>query len=151
MSLGTYNRSLPWRQMFQTTSRHSAASQWRHDERGDVSNHQRLDCLLNHLFKRRLNKTSKLRITGLCRGNSPVTGEFHDKGPVTRKMFPFDDVIMEYKAEHFIFFGLLGSWILSGQVDIWHAASALTPLKYERDTQQITRVFIFLKNCEIRE
>ena len=27
-------------------------------------------------------------------GNSPVTGEFSHKGPVTRKMFPFDDVIM---------------------------------------------------------
>ena len=27
-------------------------------------------------------------------GNSPMTGEFPHKGPVTRKMFPFDDVIM---------------------------------------------------------
>ena len=29
-----------------------------------------------------------------CVGNSPVTGEFPHKGPVTRKMSPFDDVIM---------------------------------------------------------
>ena len=36
----------------------------------------------------------KLRVTGLCEGNSPMTGEFPHKGPVTRKMFPFDDVIM---------------------------------------------------------
>ena len=36
----------------------------------------------------------KLRITGLCAGSSPVTGEFPHKWPVTRKMFPFDDVIM---------------------------------------------------------
>ena len=40
-----------------------------------VSNHQPYDCLLNRLFRRRSKKTSKLRITGLCVGNSPVTGE----------------------------------------------------------------------------
>ena len=34
------------------------------------------DCLLNHLFGIRSKKTSKLRITGLCAGNSPGTGEF---------------------------------------------------------------------------
>ena len=28
------------------------------------------------LFKRRSKKTSKIRVTGLCEGNSPVTGEF---------------------------------------------------------------------------
>ena len=37
-------------------------------------------------------KTSKLRVTDLCEGNSPVTGA--RKRPVTRKLFPFDDVIM---------------------------------------------------------
>ena len=30
----------------------------------------------NCLFRRRSKKTSKLRLTGLCVGNSPVTGEF---------------------------------------------------------------------------
>ena len=44
--------------------------------------------------RRRSKKTSKLRVTGLCEGNSPLTGEFPHKGPVTRKMFLFDDVIM---------------------------------------------------------
>ena len=39
-------------------------------------NHQPHDCLLNHLFRRWSKKTSKLRVTGLCEGNSPVTGEF---------------------------------------------------------------------------
>ena len=52
------------------------------------------DCLLSRLFRRRSKKTSKLRFTGLCEGNSPVTGEFPHKGPVTRKTFPFDDVIV---------------------------------------------------------
>ena len=32
--------------------------------------------LLNRLFRRRSKKTSKLRVTGLCAGNSPVTGAF---------------------------------------------------------------------------
>ena len=49
---------------------------WRHYERDGVSNYQRFDCLLNRLFKRRSKKTSKLRVTGLCEGNSPVTDEF---------------------------------------------------------------------------
>ena len=50
--------------------------QWRHNEHYGVSHHQRLDCLLNRLFMRRSKKTSNLRVTGLCEGNSPVTGGF---------------------------------------------------------------------------
>ena len=55
---------------------------WRHNARYGVSNCQSRDCLLNRLFSHRSKKTRKLRATG------------HHKGPVTRKMFPFDDVIM---------------------------------------------------------
>ena len=76
--------------------------QWRHNERDGVSNHQPHDCLLNRLFRRRSKKTAKLCATGLCAGNSPVTGEFPAQRPVTRKMlFPFDDVIMCAKCHHF--------------------------------------------------
>ena len=46
--------------------------QWRHNGRDGVSNHQPHGCLLNRLSTCR----SKLRVTGLCAGNSPVTGEF---------------------------------------------------------------------------
>ena len=67
---------------------------WRHNGHDGVSNHQPHDCLLNRLLGCRLKKTSKLRVTGLCKGNSPVTGELPHKRPVTRKMFPFDDVTM---------------------------------------------------------
>ena len=35
-----------------------------------------LHCLLKHLLRRKSRKTSKLRVTGLCAGNSPETGEF---------------------------------------------------------------------------
>ena len=51
--------------------------QWRHDERDSISNHQPHDCLLNRLFRRRSPKTSKLRVTGLCAGNSPETGAYY--------------------------------------------------------------------------
>ena len=50
--------------------------QWHHNGRYSVSNHQPHSCLLNRLFKRRSKKTSKLRVTDLCVGNSPGTGEF---------------------------------------------------------------------------
>ena len=50
--------------------------QWCHNGRDSVLNHQPYDCLLNRLFRRRSKKPSKLRLTGLCVGNSPGTGEF---------------------------------------------------------------------------
>ena len=54
----------------------SHSLQLRHNGRNSVSNHQPHDCLLNRLFRRRSKKTSKLRVTGFCAGNSPGTGEF---------------------------------------------------------------------------
>ena len=71
------------------------ALHWRHNYHGGVSNHQPHDCLLNRIFSPTLKKTSKLRVTGLCAGNSPAPVNSPHKGPVTRKMLPFDDVIME--------------------------------------------------------
>ena len=78
--------------------------QWRHNGHNGVSNHQPHHCLRKQLFRRRSKKMSKLRVTGLCVGNSPVTGEFpaqkasnaenvsiwwryHDKGQVMWKRF----------------------------------------------------------------
>ena len=49
--------------------------QWRHNERDGVSIYQPHDCLLKRLFRCRSKTTSKLRVTGLCVGNSPVTDE----------------------------------------------------------------------------
>ena len=69
--------------------------QWRHNEGKDISNHQPHDCLLNCLFRRNEN-IKALR-------HWPLWGEFTGdrwnsphKGSVTRKMFPFDDVISLY-------------------------------------------------------
>ena len=53
-----------------------ATLQWRHNEHDGVSDHQPHDCLLNRLFRRSSKKISKLRVTGLCVWNSPMTGEF---------------------------------------------------------------------------
>ena len=58
---------------------------WYHNEHNCISNHQPHHCLLNHLFRCRSKKTSKLH----CR---PVNSPY--KGPVMWKMFAFDDVNM---------------------------------------------------------
>ena len=50
--------------------------QWCNNGLDGVSNHQPHHSLLNHLFRCRSKKTSKLRVTGLCAGNSTVSGEF---------------------------------------------------------------------------
>ena len=50
--------------------------QWLHNEHDGVSNHQPHDCLFNRFFIRKSKKTSTLRVTGLCEGNSLVIGEF---------------------------------------------------------------------------
>ena len=75
------------------------------------------------VYSRRISKkTSKLRVTGICEGNSPVNSAH--KGPVTRKMFPFDDVIM-------IRLCLVGmcSCVLGGKLSCLkgHVKSALIP------------------------
>ena len=78
--------------------------QWRHNGRHGVSKHQSHDCLLNHLFRRRSKKISKLRVTGLCvRGIHRWPVNSPHKWPVTRKLFPFHNVIMPLVyAMHFI-------------------------------------------------
>ena len=53
---------------------HTLSLQWRHNDHDGVSNHQPHGCLPNRLFRHRSKKTSKLRVTGLCVGNSPGPG-----------------------------------------------------------------------------
>ena len=101
--------------------------QWRHFDHDGVSNHQPHGCLLNRLFRRRSKKTLKLRATGLCVGNSPEPVNSPHKGPVTRKMFPFDDVIMQYSWHGLLSFHsnpvcILWShrmWVVTNPVFIW--------------------------------
>ena len=51
------------------------SEQWCHNGGDGVSNHQPHHCLLHRLFRRNSKKTSKLRVTDFCAGNSLVTGE----------------------------------------------------------------------------
>ena len=81
-------------QVWRYTAYASCPLRWRHNERNSDSNHQPHGCLLKRLFRRRSRKTTKLRVTGLCVGNSPGPVNSPHKWPVTWKMFPFDDVIM---------------------------------------------------------
>ena len=50
--------------------------QWHHNEHPGVSNHRRLDCLFNCLFRLTSKKTSKPVLLAFCEGNPPVTGGF---------------------------------------------------------------------------
>ena len=76
---------------------HHVILQGHYNNLNGASNHRRLDCLLNRFFRCGSKKTSKFRVTGVT-----LWGEFTGdrwtpaQGPVTRKIFPFDDVIMTY-------------------------------------------------------
>ena len=72
-----FEKSITWLTLFNGKTFHPL--QWRRNGRYGVSNYQPHDCLLNRLFRRKSKKTPKLRVTGLCEGNSHVTGEFPAK------------------------------------------------------------------------
>ena len=62
--------------MVYVCSRPSLSLSWRHNGRVCVSIHRCLVCVFSRFFRRRSKKISKLRVTGLCYGNPPVTGRF---------------------------------------------------------------------------
>ena len=73
---------------------HRGSLQVRYNERHGVLNRQHLDCLLSRLIRRTTNQITKLSFTGFVwRGIHRWPVDSPNKGPVTRKMFPFDDVI----------------------------------------------------------
>ena len=67
--------------------------QWRHNERDDVSNHQPHNCLLNHLFRHRSNKTSKPP------RHWPLCGEFtgHRWIPSTQRASNAENVFLWWR------------------------------------------------------
>ena len=67
-----------------------SALQWCHKECNGISNHQHLDCLLNHLFRHR----SKLQVTGLCEGIHQWPVDSPHKGPLMCKMFHANIILM---------------------------------------------------------
>ena len=68
--------------------------QWRNQERNGVSNHQPHDCLLKRLFSADQRKHQNSVSLAFLRGIHRSTVNSPHKGPVARKMFRFDDVIM---------------------------------------------------------
>ena len=78
---------------FTPLSGNGMSLRWHHNGHDGVWN-QPNHCLLKRLFWRRSKKPSKLRVTGLCVGNDRGPVNSPHTWPATRKMFPFDDVIM---------------------------------------------------------
>ena len=62
-------------------------------------------------------KISNLCVTGLCEENSPVTVNSQHRGPVTRKMLPFDDAIMVVLQFASIFFRMKRRCLLLGRIN----------------------------------
>ena len=77
---------------------------WRHNGRVGVWNHQPHDCLLKVVLK----KTSKLRVTGLCVGNSPATGEFPAQMASNAENFSI------WWRHYVILFKLISMWYWTG-------------------------------------
>ena len=105
----------------------STTLHWRHNGRGGVSNHQSYGCLLNRLYRRRSKKTSKLHVTGLCAGNSPVTCEFRAQMASNAENVPIwwchhEKLLISNSAS---FTRLVASWHMS-----IYLQSALTPYHY---------------------
>ena len=72
----------------------SISLQWRHNERDGVSNHRHLDCLFSRLFRRGSKKHQSTAWLAFVRGIHRWPVDSPHKGPVTRTLFTFDDVIV---------------------------------------------------------
>ena len=72
---------------------------WRHNELDGVSIDRRLDCLFNRCAGADQRKHQSSASLPFVRGIHRWALKSRPKGPVTRKLFPFDDVIMLCKIE----------------------------------------------------
>ena len=92
--------------------------QWCHNERNGVSNHWHLDCLLNCLFRCRSKKTQSSVSLAFVRGIHQWPVNSPHKGPVRRKMLPFDKVIMMKKTVNYMYFPSIESGYYQSSVCI---------------------------------
>ena len=122
----------------------SVLLQWHYNEDNGVSTHRRLDCLLNSLFRCRLKKTSKLRVTGLWDGNPPVTGGFPSQNASNTEMLPFDDFIMLYH----IVFDCIIIWFRARRLFFPQLGSRTTIKQYRlvRNRNLLGHDYIFFNN-----
>ena len=72
--------------------------QWHHNELNGVSNHPASRLFAQPFVQAQIKEKSKLRVTGLCEGNSPVTGEFPTQRASNKENVSFDDVIMVFQV-----------------------------------------------------
>ena len=98
--------------------------QWRHNEHDGVSDRRHLHCLLKCWFRHRKHQSSASLafVRGIHR--SPVNSPH--KRPVTRKMFPIDDVIMNsinHAWAHDVYLSLLSSGWLIPLITCWRPSS----------------------------
>ena len=98
--------------------------QWRHYGRDSVSNRQTHHCLLNGLFRCRSKKTSKLRVNGLCEGNSPMTSEFP-----THMASNAENVSIWWRHHVYFYDGYLCAWkyVLDIEMDTRHLSLGRNP------------------------
>ena len=131
--------------------------QWRPNGRNRVSNHQCLDGLLNRLFRCRSKKTLKPRATGFVRGIHRWSVNSPHKGPVTPKMFPFDDIIMQEKTKTCLpcFCTVWKKNIKKSQILYISLMNTLRPMQYGRHFADdifklyfyCTKILYFDSNC----
>ena len=108
---------------------YTIALQWRHNGHDRVSNHQPHDCLLNRLFRRRWKRTTKLRVTGLCAGNSPGTGEF------PAQMASYAENVSIWWRHHWFLEIRLGSMIISLELGQSYGYSSATEVNLTNTDQ----------------
>ena len=75
--------------------------QWRHNERDGVWNHWRLGCLLNRCSGRDQRKHQSSTSLAFVRGIHRSAENSPHKGPVTRKMLPFNTLRPRPNDRHF--------------------------------------------------
>ena len=92
------------------------------------------DSLLNRIFRRRSKKAWKHRVTGLCGGIHRWPVNSTHTWPVTRKMLPFDDVIM-ISVDDII------QWTLSREVICQLSSS---PHSWQKSLLMVTHTLFFI-------
>ena len=77
--------------------------QWRLNEPDGASNHRHLDCLLNYVLRRRSERRyQSFMPLASVRGVHRWPVDSPPKGPATRKMFPFGDVVVHLMSPNSI-------------------------------------------------
>ena len=102
---------------------------WRHNEHDSVSSHQPRECLLIRLIGAGQRKHQSSASLAFVREIHRIPVNSPHKGPVTRKMFPFDDVIMLFRTAEAELRICLGLYSLSGKTSYRQISRSLEPAR----------------------